>query len=666
MLFFKTIFNSIKDLPWLNLRATILIFSLLNISSSTINAKEFKDVPPRVDSLLNTFSYLITDSAEQARLNVEQALKLNNELSVDVSAYGNYYLGFYNRVKGENRIAINYHDKALALFEELKDEDGQVRVLNELGIVYKNLGQNEKSIKKYLQGIEIAERIQSSRIADLYSNLSIVVANLKKYDQALEYLFKAYKLETDTIGKQIILLNIGCTYKENTQDSLAMVYYLKALKVCDDNHLGTYYRNNILHNIANELIEKSEFKKGLDYLFEIAIFEERENNKRDLAYTYLSIASAYEKMKRYDLAIDYYNKSIAFATETETNDQLLLAYDYLAEIYILQKNYKQALRLHQKRSVLKDSLFNIDKEKINESLLAEFEADKKEKEILLLKKDSELKERELQENERHLKDSRTIRNVTISVAILIIISVFLIIIVHRQKYANEKLLVQKTEEMNRQKIYSLLNDQQMNAIKSEIEGRLNERKRIAQELHDGVGGNLASIKLNLANVIGNNSDDKLRAVMRNIDDTCKEIRDISHNLISVKVQSHSFSFLVRKFLNEMLVGKTLKLNLNLYPEAELDELSNELKMELYRIVQELMSNVIKHSQANMIDVQIIRGHGYLNLMFEDNGVGFHTDKPTEGIGLKNIRSRIAVLNGSCHLESSFGNWTLVNIEIPLD
>lgn len=83
-------------------------------------------------------------------------------------------------------------------------------------------------------------------------------------------------------------------------------------------------------------------------------------------------------------------------------------------------------------------------------------------------------------------------------------------------------------------MYSLLQEQEVNAIKSEVEGRDNERKRIAQELHDGVGGNLASIKLNLANIIGANTDEKLKVVMRNIDDTCKEIRAISHNLVSVK------------------------------------------------------------------------------------------------------------------------------------
>lgn len=664
MLFFNTLFNCKKDISWIFIRAAI-VFLLLNISINSIDAKKFKDVPPVVDSLVNTFRYLITDSAEQARINVTQALKLNNQESDEVSAYGHYCLGFYNRKKGNNRAAINYHNKALTLYKKLKNEDDQVLVLNELGIVYKNQGQYEKSINTYQQGIEIAERIKSSRLADLYSNLSIVVAKLKRYDQALEYLFKGYELETDTIGKQIILLNIGCTYKENAQDSLAMVYYLKALKVCDDNHLATYYRNDILHNIANELIENSAYKKGLKYLFEIAAYEQKEDNKRDLAYTYLSIAEAYKKMQNYKLAIGYYNKSIFYAEEAEANDQLIFAYSYLADIYISQDNYKKAVDLLQKRTSLKDSLFNIEKEKLSENLLAEFEDDRKENEIALLKKEKVLQEKELLVNERLLRNNRIIKNITISVSVLCILGALIIIFFYKQKLLNKQLLSQKTEEINKQKIYSLLQDQEVNAIKSEVEGRTNERKRIAQELHDGVGGNLASIKLNLATIIDSNSNEKLKAVMRNIDDTCKEIRDISHNLISVNIQNHSFSYLVKKFLSEILAGQTVRLNLNLYPEVELDKLPNEIKIELYRIIQELMSNVIKYSKANIVDVQILRAQEYLNLMLEDNGVGFDTKASTNGIGLKNIRSRITALNGVCNIESSKGNWTLINIEIPL-
>lgn len=628
-------------------------------------AKETEEIPHLVDSLISSFPYLINDSADQAKANVEEALRLNDEKSIRVSAFGYYCLGFYNRKKGRNRSAIKYHNKALEYYVEMEKPERQVLVLNELGIVYKNLGKYEESIETYRRGIEIAERIESSRLADIYSNLAVVVSHMGKQQQALDYLFKSYELEDDIIGKHIILLNIGTTYKEIGKDSLAMEYYNKSLKMCDDNNLATIYRNDILHNIANQLIDDSSYKKGLKYLHQIAKYEKLENNKRDLAHTYLSLASAYESMKDYTNAINFYNKSIALSLETETNDQLLLAYNMLAKLYESKSIYKDALFFQQKHIQLKDSLFNIEQAKNNESLLAEFEAERKEKEILLLKQEKEIQDQQLIVSSYNLKINRIIRNVTISVAILCVAGIIFIYLFYKQKLKAEKLIAQKTEEINKKEIYSLIQQQEVSAIKSVIEGRDKERKRIAQELHDGIGGNLASIKLNLGNIIDRNSDEKLKVIMLNIDDTYKEIREISHNLVSVKMNSHSFTYIVQKFLDEMLVGNKIKINLNLYPETKLDLLSSEIKIELYRIIQELMSNVIKYSKADVVDLQITRGDEYLSLMFEDNGIGFDTTIATNGIGLKNIHSRIKALNGTCSIESALGQWSLVNIEIPL-
>ncbi|WP_170178436.1 tetratricopeptide repeat-containing sensor histidine kinase [Flammeovirga pectinis] len=640
---------------------TIFIF----LSSQSINANEPKDISPLVDSLVSTFPFLITDSAEQAKINVEQALLLNEGRSVKVSAFGNYCLGFYSRKKGRNRSAIKYHNKALSYYIDLDKPERQVLILNELGIVYKNLGKYEKSIETYRKGIEIAERIQSSRLADVYSNLAVVITHMGKQEQALEYLFKSYELEDDIIGKHIILLNIGISYKEIGNDSLAMNYYQKSLKMCNDNNLATYYRNDILHNIANQMIEESKFKQGLEYLHQIANYDKKENNKRDLAHSYLSLAAAYKAMKEYKTAINFYNKSIALSIETETNDQLLLAYSFLANLYETKHNYKSALIFQNKHRQLKDSLFNIDQVKNNESLLAEFDADRKEKEILLLKQEKEIQEQELIVSSYNLKINQLIRNVTIIVAVISILGILFSILFYKQKLKNEQLLALRNEEINKNEIYSLIQQQEVSAIKSVIEGRDKERQRIAQELHDGIGGNLASIKLNLGNIVDKNSDEKLKEIMGNLDDTCKEVREISHNLSSVKMNNHSFAYLVQKFLDEMLVGNNIKINLNLYPETKLDQLPNEIKIELYRIIQELMSNVIKYSKADVVDLQITRGDEYLNLMFEDNGIGFDTNIPTHGIGLKNIRSRIKKLNGTCTIESALCQWSLVNIEIPL-
>ena len=143
------------------------------------------------------------------------------------------------------------------------------------------------------------------------------------------------------------------------------------------------------------------------------------------------------------------------------------------------------------------------------------------------------------------------------------------------------------------------------------------------------------------------------------------MRTISHNLISFEIQNHSFTYLVGKLLNELSEVKGLKINHSFFPEVKLNNLPNDIKIELYRIIQELMNNIIKHAQASQVDIQITERDESVNLMVEDNGVGYDTQSSSHGIGIKNIRSRVKSLKGSFNMESSAGNWTLANVEIPL-
>jgi signal transduction histidine kinase len=118
-------------------------------------------------------------------------------------------------------------------------------------------------------------------------------------------------------------------------------------------------------------------------------------------------------------------------------------------------------------------------------------------------------------------------------------------------------------------------------------------------------------------------------------------------------------------LNEWSHVKSLEINLNLFPENKLNELPNNIKIELYRIIQELMNNIIKHSKATLIDIQMIVRDESVNLMVEDNGIGYNTDTSIQDIGLKSIHAKVKSLNGSFNVESALEKWTLSNVEIPI-
>ena len=154
-------------------------------------------------------------------------------------------------------------------------------------------------------------------------------------------------------------------------------------------------------------------------------------------------------------------------------------------------------------------------------------------------------------------------------------------------------------------------------------------------------------------------------VMKNIDDTYNEVRAISHNLIPSKLMNTAFISLINNFINEILGKKQIQVSFTAFPEEELNYIATEIKVEIYRIVQELMNNIVKYSKAKSVEVQVILRNGQVNLMVEDDGVGFDTSKASSGIGLTNIQSRIKEMGGEVNIESSRGKWSLINIEIPV-
>jgi signal transduction histidine kinase len=207
--------------------------------------------------------------------------------------------------------------------------------------------------------------------------------------------------------------------------------------------------------------------------------------------------------------------------------------------------------------------------------------------------------------------------------------------------------------------------------KSILEAEEKERRRIAQDLHDGVGQLLSAAKLNLSNLeskIKVETEDQ-KVAMQNaltlVDDSVKEVRAVSHNMMPNTLIKLGLGSAVREFITKLGNAPTLKVDLEI---VGLDtRLNDQVETVLYRVIQEIVNNIIKHAKASQISMQLIRHETELNVMIEDNGIGFDTNKldTFDGIGLKGIQTRIEFLNGSVHFDSSIGRGTTVIIDVPL-
>lgn len=313
----------------------------------------------------------------------------------------------------------------------------------------------------------------------------------------------------------------------------------------------------------------------------------------------------------------------------------------LSDEYKAKGNDSKALEYLNKMIVVKDSLGNELTAKKMSALKSLYEADKHEKEILLQK--------EQLSKQRYMMIGLSV--------LFLMVTVLMYMLYHRKQLKQEAKL--QAEIMRQQDI----------ATKSILEAEEKERKRIAGDLHDGVGQMMSAVKMNLSslaskiNLTSENDLALMDKTMSLVDESCKEVRSVSHNMMPNALLKAGLSSAVKEFIDKI---DHSKLQVNLYTEGLQERLGNNVETVLYRVIQEIVNNVIKHACANQLDISLIRDAEGISCTVEDNGRGFDlsANKNAEGIGLKNIHARIVYLKGTVEWDSSLGKGTLVAIHVP--
>lgn len=263
------------------------------------------------------------------------------------------------------------------------------------------------------------------------------------------------------------------------------------------------------------------------------------------------------------------------------------------------------------------------------------------------------------------------RNTVLIVAFAIVVAISIWLYVVDQRRKNIKAISEKNDQINKQKIDELLQEQEIASLQGVLEGQETERKRVAIDLHDRLGGILSMVKLHFSSVEekidpDNPSKEKFLTASELLDLAAGEVRNISHNMMSGVLAK--FGLIPALEDLQSRISETGKLTVNLYTSNVNGALDGEQELQLYRIVQELMSNILKHSDATETNIQLNENEGSVNLIVEDDGIGFNPQKldVKAGIGLNNLKARVAKLNGTLHIDSGLGAGTTVSIDIPVE
>jgi len=526
-------------------------------------------------------------------------------------------------------------------------------IYHKLSSAYVMMMQLEPGLKYAFEALKNYEQLKDTgNTANILVNIANVYQQQHNFKQAEHYLRQA-EAKAKLISRKTALGNVyntmGIAYAEHGQLDSAEKFFLQSTYIRETLNDKTSVAWNY-NNLGGLYIMLEKPKDAILYLEKaLAKFKETENLDGQTSVAN-NLGQLYMQVGNSKKALSYYSYSRGLYAQTNNPDNLENLYTNLSNYYDETGDLKTAFKYSDSLIVLKDSLYGHRLDKSIAEMQVKFDVEKKD--LQLAKNKAEL---EAKEQQAFIKNT-----IIISIVVLFMLLCATGFLFYRKKQVERK--AELNAEIAKQKEIRTL---------SILEAEEKERRRIAQDLHDGVGQLLSAAKLNLSNLESKLQDQnqEQQMAMQNalslLDDSVKEVRAVSHNMMPNVLIKLGLASAIREFITKLGNAPTLKVDLEIVGlDARLD---NQVETVLYRVIQEIVNNIIKHAEASKISMQLIRHETELNVLIEDNGIGFDSSKVDEfeGMGLKGIKTRIELLAGSVYFDSIVGRGTTVIIDIPI-
>jgi two-component system NarL family sensor kinase len=666
-----------------------------------------KDVP-RVD-LLNELAYRLRNhNPDSGLVYAREAREIAETLRYKRGLADSFVrLGLLAYKKGRVEEAESYYLQALPIRNSSGDRRGVAAIYNNLGNLFKSqTGQVEKAVDYFKKGIDMlsAESLnteESKTKARLHNNLGGLLTNMgayKKAAQQFEASITVREVIGDEAGKANSLLNLGFLFQKLENYQLAENHFRRSLEIFHklDNKTGQgkchnflgnnyffqkdysqalYYYDQalamkeylpphdlmvVIRNKGSAFLELKQKDKALQDFIEGLKFFKEHREDRELASLQFEIGNVYFERSEYPSAIGHYEQSLELLDSLQLPELESKVLYQLSTAHTHLDDFERALRYKDRYVQLRDTLAG----NIQDALNYQYNLETSEKENALLNLELERKQK---------RTMRTYGLIGFGVLWLLLGIAVMGVYLHRSKRKvaeSQLLLAEQNEQLVRREIDQLLQEKELEATYARLEGQDIERKRIAEDLHDRLGSMLSTVKLYFAGL-----DSKISAYQKEnrdnltrantlLDEACEEVRRIAHNM-----QSGILSKFGLKAQLEALAGtirEANQLEVELSVHGFNDRLDSALEINLYRIIQELIANVLKHAKASKLSIQLNRFEDVINIIVEDNGKGFDPEQAGKknGMGLKNVASRVHDLEGILHIDSGKGQGTTTMIDIP--
>ncbi len=541
-------------------------------------------------------------------------------------------------------MADGYYDRALCNFyTPLKSQD-VIGDLIESAKIYKYLKNNAGFFRTRLALAEFYT------LQEIYLNEA-----LKLTEEAYEFFLSA----RDQRMQIKATTQLGKIHQKRLDYDRALDQVDKGLQASialEDRELELENRlliTELFGNLGNveKVVEQGSYLIGLEENFGLEGYAGKANY---LIGKYLSMDG------QYDEAIPYLLKA-----KEQVNNVSELAHDnysLLAELFNITGDHVKAYDHLKNAKEIRTSLYNQEKYALSNQIAVKYQTYEKEKAMRALEEDYQLTEFRLTQRTR-------LFIILMALLVLTAAAIFNYYRLQKHKLRTERLISQQKEEIARQKIYELESELKIKNLEAMVHGEEAERTRIATDLHDSLGGMLSTLKLQYDALqidhedLGDDQD--YHKIMRLIDEACKDVRDIARNLKPASLEKMGLSAALKDLVNRYsskIGGSEISLTVSDVNHL-LDE---ESQLHVYRIIQELLNNALKHSEAKEIDVQVHKNEETLLIKVEDDGKGFVEDEVVKGLGLGNLESRVNVLRGEMDIDSTPAKGTSIFVHIPLN
>ena len=622
---------------------TVQAVSAQNIDSMQHIVNTTRDNNIKVRTLLEISDYWSYRDTAKGFLYLEEANKIIND---------DYLKGIYYFYKGQNLFDIKPEeaksaymdaDKYLLKYNTPEAYYFRTRAWHNYGVLEQGSG-NEKVFLDILMGtsVPLAQKSGDNRLlAAQYADIGVVLYNQKEYEKAISYYTRALnavKKESEqdfkTINKLIeIYGNLAEVYVFNL-DTLKAKNTLDTLETYVKNHPSSPFTPVFYYAKGKYYQLLEQYANSLEILNQGLAVSEKFLNIHDINRMHYEKAYCLKRLERYEEAKELYYITYKNAVQLKSMKNAVIHLKELAEIENLLGNYDSAYYYSKKAFMLSDSL---NREQLTievASMEARFNAAEKENQLINLRNKSRM--------QRVLMGS--------GIILLLLLLIFF-------SYA-----MRQRRKRSEQQFKMLEQEKELEVSRALMDGEEQERMRLARDLHDGIGGTITGIKLKLESSAEQTNNAELFKTVSQLEGAVHELRRTAKNLMPETLTKFGLEEALKDYCETMQTDKT---SISFY-SSNLSAITDKNKqLVIYRIIQELINNAVKHAEATEIFLQCTLQDNLLLISIEDNGKGFNLKDVKRNMGLNNIEMRVNYLEGKINIDSQPGKGTSVNIECKI-